>query len=69
LFNRSIQVRLAKNKSKLSDEMQSDTFIGDSMYVVNETTKSIIKGIVLAVAAYVVLDTARQVIVNYAPKN
>lgn len=65
MFKPTIQLSLAKNKKASKDAPQPESKTAlDYAELAMDVSSKILFGATCAIAAYVVLDTARQVIVN-----
>lgn len=65
MFNRSIQVKMVK---PAKDDTVEDTSFNDKATVIAVIVESAIKKIAFTTLSYVVLDTARQVMITKAQK-
>lgn len=63
--NREIRVRLHKTDPEATEDIRAERVIlEDKIALVHRAVKDIVKTVVVGVAAYVVLDTARQIAVD-----
>ena len=70
MFRRSIEMKLVKNpKPKKTDEDPEPTVPVDYAQIVRETTETVVKGVIITVGSFVVLDTLRQAIVKITPQH
>jgi hypothetical protein len=65
MFNRQIQIGWVKKSNKNDKSFdQEDTTINDQITVTGVTIEGIVKKVAMACLSYVILDTARQVIIE-----
>lgn len=68
MFNRTLQVKLAKPTKVDNPDSPAARPLEDYVQIAQQSYKELAKGAALIVASYVVLDTLRQISVNAAPK-
>lgn len=69
MFNRSLQVKMVKNEKTPVESYQAEARFEDKFAVISKTFEKAMKSIGKAVICYVVVDTARQVVIANATKS
>lgn len=64
MFNRSLKVSVVKDKKASKDASPESKTALDYAEIAMDVTSKVVYGATCVLAAYIVLDTARQVIVN-----
>lgn len=69
MFNRALQVRMVKNpRAEAEKEDTTENLYEGKAAIIAYTTDRVVKKVAVAALVYVVLDTARQVLVTRAAK-
>jgi hypothetical protein len=68
MFNREIQVKMAKTNKKADPESSQEDFVPATLMYVSKSVNNLFKELGKGLVVYIVLDTFRQIMVEKAKR-